>query len=110
MTVRLDGADTALVHVCDAASPGAITAGTRVQPRWRAETAMGGTGSLQDETYLSIGNHVDALLTAEECRDWNNCFAERGCRDERHHPLNRVLAGYSDPLRRASKISGGAGH
>lgn len=36
--VRLDGADTAMVHALDAASPGAVSEGMRVQIRWAGET------------------------------------------------------------------------
>jgi uncharacterized protein len=36
-TIRLDGADTALVHTVDAGDPGAMAIGMRVAPRWRAE-------------------------------------------------------------------------
>ena len=36
-TIRLDGADTALVHVIDAGSPEQMAVGMRVAPRWRAE-------------------------------------------------------------------------
>jgi uncharacterized OB-fold protein len=36
-TIRLDGADSALVHAVDAGDPGAMTIGMRVAPRWRAE-------------------------------------------------------------------------
>ncbi len=36
-TVRLDGADTALVHVVDAGTPDAMGVGMRVAPRWKAE-------------------------------------------------------------------------
>jgi uncharacterized OB-fold protein len=35
--VRLDGADTALLHAVDAGSPEAMRTGMRVAPRWRAE-------------------------------------------------------------------------
>ena len=35
--IRLDGADTALVHAVDAGSPGAMSIGMRVAPRWRRE-------------------------------------------------------------------------
>ncbi|MEU4326107.1 Zn-ribbon domain-containing OB-fold protein [Nonomuraea dietziae] len=35
--IRLDGADTALVHAVDAGSPKALPPGTRVRPVWRAE-------------------------------------------------------------------------
>ena len=37
VTVRLDGADTAMVHACDARDAGAVATGTRVQPRWRPD-------------------------------------------------------------------------
>src|SRR5581483_11190487 len=36
-TIRLDGADTALVHAVDAGDPSAMSTGMRVAPRWRAE-------------------------------------------------------------------------
>ncbi len=36
--VRLDGADTALLHAFDAGSAAAAAPGTRVRIRWRAET------------------------------------------------------------------------
>jgi uncharacterized OB-fold protein len=35
--VRLDGADTALLHVVDARDESRVRTGMRVQPRWRAE-------------------------------------------------------------------------
>lgn len=37
--IRLDGADTALLHAVDAGDPARLRAGARVRPRWRAETA-----------------------------------------------------------------------
>jgi len=36
-TIRLDGADTALVHTVDVPGPDAMAIGMRVAPRWRAE-------------------------------------------------------------------------
>ena len=42
--IRLDGADTALLHAVDAGSPAAMRTGLRVHPRWRAER----TGSIRD--------------------------------------------------------------
>jgi uncharacterized OB-fold protein len=42
--VRLDGADTAMLHALDAGSPDALTPGMRVKIRWRAET----TGHITD--------------------------------------------------------------
>ena len=42
--IRLDGADTTLLHAIDAGSPGELEAGTRVAPRWRAQR----TGHITD--------------------------------------------------------------
>jgi uncharacterized OB-fold protein len=42
--VRLDGTDSALLHVVDAGSPDALAVGTRVEARWRDERE----GSLRD--------------------------------------------------------------
>jgi uncharacterized OB-fold protein len=42
--IKLDGADTALVHAVDAGHPKAIRPGTRVRPVWRAER----TGHITD--------------------------------------------------------------
>jgi uncharacterized protein len=42
--IRLDGADTALLHAVDAGSPAAMRTGMRVRPRWAAESA----GSIRD--------------------------------------------------------------
>ncbi len=43
--IRLDGADTALLHAVDA-DPARLRAGARVQPRWRAET-VGEIGDIE---------------------------------------------------------------
>jgi uncharacterized OB-fold protein len=37
--IRLDGADTALLHAVDAGAESRMKAGLRVRPRWRAQTA-----------------------------------------------------------------------
>jgi uncharacterized OB-fold protein len=42
--VRLDGADTGLLHAVDAGDIGAMRTGMRVRPRWRAER----TGDIHD--------------------------------------------------------------
>ena len=39
--IRLDGADTALLHVVDAGDPARLRTGARVRPRWRAEPEGG---------------------------------------------------------------------
>ncbi len=43
--IRLDGADTALLHVVDA-DPARLRTGARVRPRWRAET-VGEIGDIE---------------------------------------------------------------
>ncbi len=40
--VRLDGADTAMLHAVDAGSPDAMATGMRVVPRWRAASERQG--------------------------------------------------------------------
>ena len=42
--IRLDGADTAMLHAVDAGSPDAIKTGARVRPRWREQR----TGMITD--------------------------------------------------------------
>jgi uncharacterized OB-fold protein len=51
--IRLDGADTAMLHAVDSGSPDAIAVGTRVAPRWRSER----TGSVRDiETFVPLSD------------------------------------------------------
>jgi uncharacterized OB-fold protein len=42
--VKLDGADTSMIHAVDAASPGAMRTGMRVRARWRSQR----TGEISD--------------------------------------------------------------
>jgi uncharacterized OB-fold protein len=44
--VKLDGADTAMLHAVDAGSPGAMASGMRVTARWRPASER--RGALQD--------------------------------------------------------------
>jgi uncharacterized OB-fold protein len=37
--IRLDGADTGMLHAVDASSESAMSTGMRVKPRWRSETS-----------------------------------------------------------------------
>jgi uncharacterized OB-fold protein len=51
--IRPQGADTAIVHVVDCGSPDAITIGSRVAPRWRAERV----GYITDiEAWIPLGD------------------------------------------------------
>jgi uncharacterized OB-fold protein len=53
-TIRLDGADTALVHVVDAGSRDAMAIGIRVAPRWRPERK----GHITDIAAFVPGEHA----------------------------------------------------
>jgi len=44
--IRLDGADTALLHAVDAGDPSRMRTGMRVRPRWRAEP-VGAIGDIE---------------------------------------------------------------
>lgn len=44
--IRLDGADTAMLHAVDAARESAMSTGMRVRPRWRRET-VGEIGDIE---------------------------------------------------------------
>ncbi len=53
--VRLDGADTAMLHVVDAAGPEAMSSGMRVTAKWRPATER--TGKMQDiECFVAEGS------------------------------------------------------
>jgi hypothetical protein len=63
--IRLDGADTAMLHALDVTGPDAVGVGLRVQPRWRA----GRTGSIRDiEAFVPEGSEplVVPAPTGEE--------------------------------------------
>jgi uncharacterized protein len=54
--VQLDGADTAMLHACDAGDPGAMSVGVRVQARF-AEGAEPGIGALACFELLEGASH-----------------------------------------------------
>jgi uncharacterized protein len=54
--IRLDGADTALLHAVDAGSAAAMRTGLRVRPRWAAERV----GSIRDIECFEPGEVVDS--------------------------------------------------
>ena len=57
--IRLDGADTAMLHAVDAASPADMHTGLRVTPRWAAQP----TGAITDITcFVPAPSGVDATL------------------------------------------------
>lgn len=62
--IKLDGADTAMVHAVAVDSPDAMSVGLRVQPRWRAERV----GSIRDvEAFVPEGS--EPLVIPEPAPD-----------------------------------------
>jgi uncharacterized OB-fold protein len=57
--IRLDGADTAMLHAVDAGSAAAMRTGMRVRPRWAAER----TGSIRDIECFEPGDADEAAGT-----------------------------------------------
>ncbi|MFD5700486.1 Zn-ribbon domain-containing OB-fold protein [Streptomyces lasiicapitis] len=57
--VRLDGADTALLHALDAPGPDAVHTGMRVRVRWAAERAGAITDIACFETYEGEGDVIE---------------------------------------------------
>lgn len=63
--IRLDGADTALLHAVDVAEPGEIAKGLRVRARWTAE----GTGSITDIACFEPGETSTAAPVLDDDRE-----------------------------------------
>ncbi len=57
--VRLDGADTALLHVLDASGPDAVHTGMRVRIRWAQER----TGAITDIACFEPGGDEESVVT-----------------------------------------------
>ncbi|MGE0218373.1 Zn-ribbon domain-containing OB-fold protein [Mycolicibacterium sp.] len=53
--IRLDGADTPLIHAVDAGSPDAIATGARVHAHWAEETV----GAITDIAYFALGEKAE---------------------------------------------------
>ena len=60
--IRLDGADTAMLHAVDAGSPGAMRTGMRVRARWADET----TGHIRDIVCFEPGSGQRGAVNGEE--------------------------------------------
>jgi len=60
--IRLDGADTAMLHAVDAGSPAAMRTGLRVRPRWSATR----TGSIRDIACFEPAEGPAAAAAAAE--------------------------------------------
>jgi uncharacterized OB-fold protein len=55
--IKLDGADTLLMHAVDAGTPDAISTGTRVHVHWADETV----GAITDIAYFALGDEEEAV-------------------------------------------------
>jgi uncharacterized OB-fold protein len=55
--IKLDGADTPLMHAVDAGTADAISTGTRVHVHWADETV----GAITDIAYFALGDEEEAL-------------------------------------------------
>src|SRR5271170_7613561 len=61
--IRLDGADTALLHAVDAGTADVMRTGLRVRPRWAAQRS----GHIRDiECFEPAGNEAGQLTAASE--------------------------------------------
>jgi uncharacterized OB-fold protein len=63
--IRLDGADTALLHAVDAGSAAALRTGMRVQPRWADERV----GSIRDITCFEPSDSAPDALWPQQKRE-----------------------------------------
>ena len=63
--IKLDGADTALLHAVDADSPDAISTGTRVHVHWVDEPV----GAITDIAYFALGEQAEPVPESTDDRD-----------------------------------------
>jgi uncharacterized OB-fold protein len=63
--IKLDGADTTLLHAVDAGEPESITTGTRVHVHWADEPQ----GAITDIAYFGLGDTAEAPQTQTDERD-----------------------------------------
>ncbi|MBO0866404.1 MAG: OB-fold domain-containing protein, partial [Mycobacterium sp.] len=63
--IKLDGADTALLHAVDAKSPDAISTGTRVHVHWVDEPV----GAITDIAYFALGEDAEEVPDTTDDRD-----------------------------------------
>ena len=63
--IKLDGADTNLLHAVDAKEPDAINAGTRVHVHWADEPV----GAITDIAYFALGDAAEPVQAQADERD-----------------------------------------
>ena len=63
--IKLDGADTPLLHAVDAESADAVSTGARVHAHWVAEPV----GAITDIAYFALGDEAEAVPDAKDDRE-----------------------------------------
>jgi uncharacterized OB-fold protein len=63
--IKLDGADTAMLHAVDAGDPSAISTGARVHVHWADDPV----GSIHDIAYFGLGDEVEPAPEVTEERE-----------------------------------------
>lgn len=63
--IKLDGADTPLIHAVDAGEPAAIKAGTRVHVHWVDEPV----GAITDIAYFALGEEAEEVAESDGDKD-----------------------------------------
>jgi uncharacterized protein len=63
--IKLDGADTALIHAVDAGSSAEMSSGARVHVHWADETV----GAITDIAYFALGDDADPVSETTDDRD-----------------------------------------
>jgi uncharacterized protein len=63
--IKLDGADTALLHAVDAGSADSVGAGTRVHAHWVDEPV----GAITDIAYFALGDEAESMPDETDDRD-----------------------------------------
>jgi uncharacterized OB-fold protein len=63
--IKLDGADTPMLHAVDAGSPDAISTGARVHVHWADEPV----GAITDIAYFALGDQAEDVPDATDDRD-----------------------------------------
>jgi len=63
--IKLDGADTPLIHAVDAGKPEAIRTGTRVHVHWADEPV----GAITDIAYFALGEEAEPVEPGDETQD-----------------------------------------
>ena len=95
--IKLDGADTPLLHAVDAASADAISTGARVHAHWVDEPV----GAITDIAYFALGDEAEPEGERRRPRPGHHAGHPVGDRD----PAHRVASREHVPARRSRRAS-----